>query len=173
MSIVARIARLEKLGQLVRFVPGTRQPPKRRLFLTQHAAKELLSKNSAVNLLKLGGYVRAAMTRWASGGSVHASDSGKPGFLKRLCGPPPEIWEVRVTDPDVQVRLLGRFAEPDTLILTHFYTRNLLGKKKSRAWQHAMKDCEAAWATLFPIHSPFSGQVIHDYVTENCDEFQI
>lgn len=173
MSIIAQITLLEKSGKLARFVPRTRWPPKRRLFLTQRAEKELTSPHSAVNLLKLGGYVRAAMTRWASGGKVHASDRGKPGFLKRLCSPPPEIWEVRVTDPDVQVRLFGRFAEPDTLILTHFHTRNLLGKKKSRAWKHAMKDCEAEWATLFPNHSPFSGQTIHDYVTENCDEFPI
>ena len=40
-----------------------------------------------------------------------------------------EIWEVRVTEPDVQARLFGRFAEPDTLILASFIRGHTSGKR--------------------------------------------
>jgi len=94
-------------------------------------------------------------------------------FLFRLAPPPPEIWEIRVTEPVVQCRLLGRFAEPDTLILIKFYTRPLLGDKGSAAWAMAMNLCQSQWDQLFAGAAPFSAASVHDYVTENCDEFPI
>src|ERR1700730_11056289 len=91
-----------------------------------------------------------------------------------MCGlaqPPPEIWEVRVTEPKPQVRLLGRFLEPDTLILTKFHLRDQLGDKESRVWTTAMRDCHHKWTALFPGIPPFRPTTIHHYVTENCDDF--
>src|SRR5262249_501716 len=99
-------------------------------------------------------------------------------FLKRLDPPPPEIWEIRVTEPRVHARLFGRFAEPDTLILTKFHGRGVLREKKTKGarkseWQIVMRECESTWAKLFPGIPPFAGQDIHAYVTDNCDDFPI
>jgi hypothetical protein len=85
--------------------------------------KDFDDPRSAVNLLVGKGYIAAAMTRWVSGGLVYG-DNRRGRYLDRLTSPPPEIWEIRVTEPAVQGRLFGRFAEPDTLILTKFHTRS-------------------------------------------------
>jgi hypothetical protein len=141
------------------------------LYLALPALNDLTNDNSATNILSGRGYIEAALTRWTSGGRVFGDRRGR--FLFRLDPPPPEIWEIRVTEPVVQSRLLGRFAEPDTLILTKFYTRPLLGDKGSAEWTTGMAACEAIWNELFVGVAPFSSDNIHAYVTENCDDFPI
>jgi hypothetical protein len=178
MSITPSIVALEAAGRLRRYHLQSRLPAKRRLFLTESAVKDLDDPHSATNILGVRGFIESAMTRWVLGQRVYADEKGRARFLKRLDPPPPEIWEIRVIEPRVQARLFGRFAEPDTLILNKFYSRGVLrDKKKSAAqgseWQIAMAECEATWNKLFPGIAPFSGQNIHAYVTENCDDFPI
>lgn len=173
MSINDRILALEDDGKLVRFLPPHPRPPRRRLFLAESPVKEITSKDSALNLLGQRPSVLAALSLWTLGGRIWANGNRKPGFLKRLCPPPPEVWEIRVQEPIVKMRLLGRFAAQDTLILTRFYSRDSLKEKKSRAWEGAMNQCVETWEALFPDHKPFSGRVIHDYVSEECDDFSI
>ena len=128
--------------------------------------------HSAVNSLVGKGFIAAAMTRWVSGGLVYG-DRQRGRFLDRLQGPPPEIWEIRVTEPVVQARLFGRFAEADTLILSKFHTRGYLGQKGSDAWSGAMTNCAQVWDDAFPGIPPHSAPTIHGYVTENCDDFPL
>jgi len=118
------------------------------------------------------GFIEGAMARWTSGGLVYSSGK-KGGFLKRLDQPPPEIWEIRVTEPDAQGRLFGRFAGPDVFILTKMYTRGLLGDKGGSNWQTAITNTVEQWDALFPEILPFSASTIHQYVTSNCDDFRI
>jgi hypothetical protein len=135
--------------------------------------RDLASQNGIVVLIALRGMVEAELKRWVFGDRVWVDLAGKPRFLKPLCPPPSEIWELRFTDPRVQLRLFCRFAEPDVLIGTKFHTRQMLGDKGSRQWHDAMNVCEQKWDELFPGVPPFSGKTIHDYVTENCDDFPI
>lgn len=128
--------------------------------------------DSATNSLSGQGYIQAALQKWTMGEKVY-SDGKRAAFLKDLDPPPPEIWELRVTEPVTQSRLLGRFAEPDTLVLIKFYTRGLLGDKGSREWERALSYCKSVWESLFPDHEPFSALTIHDYVTANCDDYPI
>jgi hypothetical protein len=172
MSIKTHIAALEAAGKLRRYVPKGRHPPKRLLYLAGDAMKDFDDPSSAVNLLVGKGFIEAALTRWSTGGLVWG-DKKRGRFIVRLCPPPPEIWEVRVIEPTVHARLFGRFAEPDNLILTKFHTRRLLGNKGSQGWTAAMNNCAAAWDGLLPNNPPFSASTIHDYVTENCDDFPI
>jgi hypothetical protein len=134
------------------------------------AEKDLRQPSSATNLLVGKGAIIAALDRWVLGGLVYGTKRGE--FLDRLDPPPPEVWEIRVTVPAVQARLFGRFAEPDTLILTKFHTRSFLGKRGSAAWTQAMNGCDVCWNELFGV-PPFSAANIHAYVTENCDAFPI
>jgi hypothetical protein len=181
------LATLEANGDLRRYVPRSRHDPVRRLYLSKEALNDLQSPYSAANLLDLRGQIEAALTHWTLNGRVYADDEGEARFLKRLDRPPPEIWNIRVTESDVQARLFGRFIEPNTLVLTKFYPRGAFspklkkGKKKTpqqkakeaRKWRQAMIDCEKAWRKLFPAGELFSGNRIQDYVTENCDDFPI
>jgi hypothetical protein len=134
--------------------------------------KDFDDPQSAVNSLVGKGFVAAAMTRWVSGGRVYG-DHRRGRFLDRLAAPPPEVWEIRVTEPTVQARLFGRFAEPDTLILTKFHTRSYLGKRGSAAWNAAMTTCVQTWDATFLGIPAHSGSTIGDFVTENCDDFPL
>ena len=172
MSICQKLAALEKAGKIERFVPQkTGRPARRRLYLACQAIKDFNDPQSATNLLRIGGFVEAAMTRWVLGERVYGLRRGE--FLDRLRPPPPEVWEIRVTAPTPQVRLFGRFCEIDTLILTNFHTRSFLGKKGSAGWKTAMKTCVEHWEKCLaglPLHT---GNTIGDYVSENCDAFPI
>jgi hypothetical protein len=134
--------------------------------------KDFDDPRSAVNSLVGKGYIAAALTRWVSRDRVYG-DKRRGRYLDRLVAPPPEVWEIRVTEPTVQARLFGRFAEPDTLILTRFHTRSYLGKKGSEAWNAAMTACVQEWEATFPGLSPHTASTIHGYVTENCDDFPL
>lgn len=169
MSICPHIRSLVQAKKLHPYkpLPG----PRRCLFLTDEAMRDL--EQGLVRLLALRGVVEEGLKRWVYNGRVWVDLEGKPRFLKPLCPPPDGIWEIRFTDPRVQVRLFGRFAKPDTVIGTKFHTRQMLGRKGSRDWQSAMSNCESRWQELFPSFKPFIGKTIHEYVTENCDDFAI
>lgn len=147
-------------------------PTTRLVFLAGQAATAFEDPSSAVNLLGCHGKNYAALTRWATGGRVHGTKK-RGTFVDSLDPPPPDIWEVRVTEPSVQTRFLGCFADPDVLVLMRLHTRGHLGKKGSQAWEEAMQGCASDWATLFPTHAPFSASTIDQYVTENCDDFPV
>ena len=173
MSIRPYIAKLVKAKVLHAYVPPSQHRARRCLFLTDEAMKDLTSSSGLISLLALRGLVEAELKRWVHNGRVWVDLQGKPRFLKPLDPPPPEIWELRFTDPRVQIRLFGRFAEPNTIVGTKFHTRQMLGRKGSRDWRRAMTSCEGRWNELFPDMPPFSGKTIHEYVTENCDDFPI
>jgi hypothetical protein len=156
--------------------PPRHESARRRLFLTADAHRVLTNPNSAVGLLEGRGPIEAAMTKWVQGERVYGRYRNgilRCGFMCRLDPPPPEIWEIRVTEPLVRWRLFGRFAEPDTLLLTSLRTRTLLGRRGSTNWTSAMRDCDQAWHGLFPNHAPFSAMRAGDYITENCDDFAL
>jgi hypothetical protein len=138
--------------------------------------KSFDDRYSATNFFSNPADIEAAMDRWVVGGrvwSVNYRGRIKGGFLKRLDPPPPEVWEIRVTEPRPQVRLIGRFAEANTLILTSFHLRDKLDGRGSLAWTTAMKDCDDTWAKLFPGIQLFTRNTIEEYVTENCDAYPI
>lgn len=172
MSIAERIRALEETGELRRYSPRSRHPPRRRMYLTKRAIGCIEKPNSYVNAMSLQGHVVAAMDRWTTGGRIHAHRR-RPIFLKRLDPPPPDVWEIRVTDPTPQIRILGRFADLDTLIVSNMHSRGHLGERGSKAWTEALKLVVEDWETLFPDHGPLGGEKISDFVSENCDDFAI
>lgn len=172
MSIANELYKLECDGHIHRFVAPSRHPLKRRIYLTANAQRQYENDQSAVNLLVGRGFVKGALVRWITGGQIYASDNGRKGkFLKELDPPPPDIWEIRVTEPVVQARLFGSFPEPDTMIITDLYTRGALGNKGSAGWEAAMRKSAKDWEGLKLPH--FHANSIHDYVTENCDDFPL
>ena len=171
MSTQQRIIKLEADGALVRYMPRVKRVPKRRLFLGPEAQKDLMDPQSATNSLVGKAHILNALDRWVLGEKIYGTKRGE--FLDRLDPPPPEIWEIRVTPPAVQARLFGRFAEPDTLILTKFHTRSMLGNRGSQGWNLAMNNCQKCWDELFPDHPCFTHSNVQFYVTENCDAFPI
>lgn len=116
-------------------------------------------------------YIEAALARWVSGGRVYWHPKSR--FMADLEPPPPEVWEIRVTEPRTQGRLFGRFVEADTLVLTAFHTRGHLGDRGSQGWIDAMADCVNQWDAFSPSLPVLSAPSIHSYITENYDDFPI
>lgn len=173
MSIGRTISDHHDAGKLRSYRPeATRKPARRRAYLTEKAATQFDDPNSAVNLLCGRGYIAAALSRWVLGELIYG-DRKRGRFLVMLHPPPSDVWEIRVTEPVVQVRLLGRFATQDTFIVMGMYTRGALGRKGSAAWAAAMEDCVRQWDALFPDEPPLTGRTIHDFVSENCNEFPL
>jgi hypothetical protein len=175
MSTAVALTHLEAAGLLRRFVARSRRPSLRRLYLTRHAWDQATNPRSSIGLFGLLGEVEAAMAHWTLGDLVYADGRGEPSFLKRLEEPPPEVWNIRVTQPRTQVRLFGRFVEPDALIVTHAVLRGDLSRKGRRSpkkWTAVMNACVASWNGL-GLGAPFAGASVHAYVTENCDDFSL
>lgn len=141
--------------------------------MTGRFATKFDDPNSAVNLMIGRGPIEAALMAWTLGDYLPDNGADEAGFIKRLESPPPEIWEIRVTNPAPQARIFGRFAEPDTFIATDMNTRSFLGRKDSTNWKQACALCAADWAALFPTNLPFQGSVVSDYISENCDDFPL
>ena len=174
ISIAMRIDELVQSGELVAYRPRlTTAELRRKMFISKELRATLDNPNQAVKFFRVDAEIEAALTLWALGEHIFANEDGGPDFLKRLAKPPPEIWEIRVTAPRPQVRIFGRFAEPDTFVALGIHFRPSLGDKSSRAWRAASNECKLIWEAMFPHHSPFSGSTSTDYVTENCDEFTI
>jgi len=76
-----------------------------------------------------------------------------------------EVWEFRCRDPDPQMRIFGRFAEPDLFIA--FIKRNRDEFKSNDDFQPVMEECKRHWRTYFPSYTPYRGSSAHDYVS-NC-----
>jgi hypothetical protein len=173
MSIQTDLKALQDAHILYPYFPvSTRRLPKRRLFLTARAERERTDPQSATNLLCHKGLIHATLDRWVLGDPIYGDRRVR--YLSDLCPPPPEVWEIRVVEPKPQqARLFGRFAEADTLILTAFHTRHLLGDKGSQAWADAMADCVSQWDSFSPSLPLFSATSIREYVRENCDDFPI
>jgi hypothetical protein len=169
------VIRAKEGTELWRFEPPNRLPLKRRLFLTSTARKHLTDLGSVINVLGVRGYVQNAMVRWVTGGLVHADERGKARFIKRLCPPPSEVWEIRVTDPIPQIRLLGRMVEPDTLVLARFHTRQHLGDKNvlGSGWKAEMSACDAEISAIFAGEPLMMKHLIGDYVTENRHDYRL
>lgn len=140
--------------------------------MAENLRAKLDNPQSGVNMLMGGnGFIHSALTSWTVGDWVHNNGKDQGGFLKRLVPPPPEIWAIRVTFPQPQVRIFGRFAEQDTFIALDMHTRGFLGKKGSSQWRAASSKCATDWATLFPNQLPHQGTSAADYISENYDEF--
>lgn len=174
MSIFQRLRELKDANPPLAypFVPASAKPPRRRLFLVGQAMTEFHNSQSAVNILVGKGPIYAALTKWTLGERVHGN-ALRGTFVDALDPPPPDLWEIRVRETAVQARFIGHFAAPDTLVLARLHTRQYLGNRGSHGWQTAMGGSVTSWNHLFTDYTPFSGSTIHDYITEECDDFPI
>lgn len=175
MSTANLVGNLENAKRIVRYQPDGNRNARRCLFLTADAVKEYNNDQSAVILLAKRGPIKNAFDHWTLGRRIWARESGgvytEGRFLKPLHPPPPNIWEIKVTEPVVQVRIFGLFIKQDNFLVTSFHTRRFLDEGQN--WLDVMNKSSDAWNLLFPTVSPLVGSKIGDYISENYDEFQV
>ena len=72
-----------------------------------------------------------------------------PKYLFLLSPTAQGVWEIRSTQPDPQMRILGCFAKRDVFVAIDHQFRNELGQFESLAWRAAKRHCLAQWRNLF------------------------
>lgn len=178
MSIRTHLDGLVAKGDLVPF--QVRHPLRnvRALYLTPAVLKELNDAKSAVNHHGVRADCIRVMERWVSGGNipVSMSGSGRGAILARLDPPPADIWELRITEPNVQFRAFGQFVAKDVLIVTALQPRGTLLTKKLRSrrtrsatWTAAMYGCFDVCKKLIAPYLSLSGSDPATFVSENYD----
>lgn len=172
MSISEKLKELKDRvsdGSIFPYEPRRRKA-KRRIYLYKQAVKDLNDPSSAFGVLNLQPQLANVLEIWVTGGRVWTDANRKPRFLKPIYPPSPDVWEMMMIEPRAQVRIFSLFAEPDTIFVSHMRTRAFLGKKGSQNWIDAKQYCWSTFINLFEVN-PFKSPSIHDYVTENCDDF--
>lgn len=173
MSIENRLIELKNEEELVAFKAPKGFKSKRALFISKSVMNEILKANSNVGFHNCRPHIEAVFDNWVKGVEVAVSlgGSGKGALLARLDPPPPNIWELRVTDPSPQFRVFCMFAAKDILVATQIENRNVLGSKqtktgkKSAAWTKIMQDCNNEWVRLFPNNIPFDSANLDEMMT--------
>lgn len=94
----------------------------------------------------------------------------KPNAKMRLLQlPRDEVWEFRSThkNPEMSIRMFGRFAVKDFFIALNWEKRPYLAEPESPQWKKAKKTCKSEWAKLFPVYPPLKGDDLHDYLSNS------
>jgi hypothetical protein len=90
----------------------------------------------------------------------------KSTYLARLDPGRDEVWEIRSRFPKRGIRVFGRFAERNTLILLNWEYRERLGGPGSPEFIIEMRKCKAEWRKLFPTYGAHTGDTVNEYVSE-------
>ena len=77
-----------------------------------------------------------------------------------------EIWEIKSKDKP-QVRVFGRFAQPDTFIGTHWQWRDNIN------WAKEKRKCRKIWDLIFPLTTPWTGDEVNDYISSDAYDTNI
>jgi hypothetical protein len=92
----------------------------------------------------------------------------KETYLARLDPGRDEVWEIRSRAPKPGIRVFGRFADTDHLILLNWEYREPLGGPGSEEFNIEIRKCKAEWRKLFPTYDAHTGDKVHEYVKRNA-----
>lgn len=74
-----------------------------------------------------------------------------------------EIWEFRSVEPDPQIRIFGRFAEPNVFIALAI--RNKPDAATDDQYFEIREKCKREWRIYFPSYNPHTGNSANDYLS--------
>lgn len=92
----------------------------------------------------------------------------KSTYLSRLDPGRDEVWEIRSRDPRPGIRVFGRFAERDRLIVFNWGYRYDLGGPSSLEFKREILKCKSEWRNLFPSYDPITGTTVNAYIKEKA-----
>lgn len=87
-------------------------------------------------------------------------DNAMSALMVRLKGKPSEIWEIRSTEEQPQVRLFGRFACKDCFVALSWSNRDDV-----ECFSDEMNSCEEIWRDLFGYYEPLKGAFPDGYLS--------
>jgi len=90
-------------------------------------------------------------------------------YMGRLDKPEDEVWDFRIKAPRPGMRLFGRFAAKDLMVVVTWAERSQFRSRKTREgrkdWNDAIRACQVAWRNLFPTYDPLNGAYPDDYLS--------
>jgi hypothetical protein len=92
----------------------------------------------------------------------------KSTYLARLDPGRDEVWEIRSRFPKRGIRVFGRFADIDTLILLNWEYRDNLGGPGSDEFKVEARKAKAEWRRLFSTYPAHTGSSVHEYASKNA-----
>jgi hypothetical protein len=164
MSIAVQIEELKRTGRLfpvVSYAPGA--TTRRALLVGEELWRRLSGPWDTVEDETRFMTLRAYLDVYTEGRPI------TPGFLFQLSHRGEEIWEIKAPRPRPGLRVFGRFADIDIFVALHYASRDALGGWQSRVWRDAKEICKSEWRRLFLTWEPFSGNSIHEYVSNAFD----
>jgi hypothetical protein len=93
-----------------------------------------------------------------------------PKYLFLLFPAADAVWEIRSARHDPSMRIMGLFAEKDTLIATNFARREDLGGWQDRRWKIARRIARAIWRQLFNTYQPIQTVDVKQVCSGASDE---
>lgn len=84
-------------------------------------------------------------------------------MLARVAPVADEFWSMRVVDPEIRpgIRILGGFCAKDAFVALHWDFREVIGTN----FNEEVEEVRDSWRSLFGVLPPYSGNGLHDYLT--------
>lgn len=92
----------------------------------------------------------------------------KSTYLARLDPGRDEVWEIRSRFPKRGIRVFGRFADTDTLVLLNWEYRDKLEGPGSEEFKVEARKAKAEWRRLFSTYPAHTGTTVHEYVSQKA-----
>jgi len=162
MSIRDEIKRRELEGRLFIVTPTVPHvAPRRALFVMPELHQLLIGPWKTDAEEARWNKLKADLDHFVGEGLVNE------GYMKPLKPRSDEVWEIKSRAPKPSLRVFGSFADCDVFVATSYERRSFLGAFMSFQWHRSTRRSRALWRQLFPTYDPFSGAIIHDYVSQN------
>ena len=164
MSIDHKLAALEDVGRLVRYVPSveTDERRNRRIFMVPVAHEwccpEGRHPDRRVSDLALA-YAHQQLNAFVYGRYLELDID-----IKQLDPGEDEVWEIR-TLLVPRIRPLGWFPLPNTFVVVAGKLRDDLGSRPDPKWRLAVDEVKSQRDALLPGIRPFRGSRFEHYVT--------
>ena len=116
------------------------------------------------------GYLHQELDRFIEGRLITASliprkaRNANMGLLKPI---EDGIWDIRSSAPPPSLRLFGGFVRKDIFVGLVLKERKTLRDWLSREWTNVIVECNREWQSRFLAYKPFTGDSVHDYLS-NC-----
>ena len=147
MLITDIIDQRAAVGTLIKFVPlfDADEGEKRQIWLRKQLYDEINRNYKKPRDRDYWASVRAQFGHFVKGHPVDCEN-----FMKPLRPRDEDLWEIKTLFNKAKGRILGAFIYQDCFFAFRHYSRDFLGKRKSRQWLNAEASTIQTWNELFP-----------------------
>ena len=164
MSISETILHLKQSRQLHLLTPKSSSDSRfRQLYLTDRFREELFKDRTTAAETQRFADLEADLEVFVNRRLL------EPHYLYRLSPKGCGVWEIRSAH-DPQIRVFGMFMLKDTLVVTHYVQRDVLGARTSDEWKTEIRYCQTFLRNLFPSYTPIKSIDVNKVISGATNE---